>query len=43
VDRDEIEALGPIPMVLDLAAADLPARHDPHKLARALLAIARAR
>jgi uncharacterized cofD-like protein len=43
VDRDELETLGAIPMVLDLAAARHPARHDPHKLARALLAIARAR
>jgi hypothetical protein len=30
-------------MVADLAAAGRPARHDPHKLARALFAIARAR
>jgi uncharacterized cofD-like protein len=43
VDREEIEALGPIPMLLDLAAPGDPARHDPRKLARALLAIARAR
>jgi uncharacterized cofD-like protein len=43
VDRDEIEALGPVAMVVDLAAAGRSARHDPHKLARALFAIARAR
>ena len=43
VDRAELEALGVVPMVEDLLAAGAVARHDPQKLARALLAIARAR
>ena len=43
VDRAELEALGAVPVVLDLLAAGDVARHDPHKLARALLGIARAR
>jgi uncharacterized cofD-like protein len=43
VDRDEVEALGAVPVVVDLLAAGPVARHDPHKLARALLAIARFR
>jgi uncharacterized cofD-like protein len=43
VDREAIEALGPVAFVADLAAAGQVARHDPAKLARALLAIARAR
>ncbi len=43
VDRREVEVLGPVPVVLDLLAPGNIARHDPHKLARALLGIARAR
>ncbi len=43
VDRDEIEALGVVPFVADLRAPGDVGRHDPQKLARALLAIARAR
>jgi uncharacterized cofD-like protein len=43
VDRAEVEALGAVPVVLDLLAPGAAARHDPHKLARALLGIARAR
>jgi uncharacterized cofD-like protein len=43
VDRREIEALGVVPVVLDLLAPGGVARHDPGKLARALFAIARAR
>ncbi len=43
VDRAELEALGAVPVVLDLLAGGDVARHDPDKLARALLAIARAR
>lgn len=43
VDRAEVEALGAVPVVLDLLAPGPVARHDPQKLARALLAIARAR
>jgi len=43
VDRDEVEELGAVPVVQDLLAAGPAARHDPHKLARALLGIARAR
>jgi uncharacterized cofD-like protein len=43
VDRDEVESLGAVPVVQDLLAAGPAARHDPHKLARALLGIARAR
>jgi uncharacterized cofD-like protein len=43
VDRAELEALGAVPVVQDLLAAGAVARHDPHKLARALLGIARAR
>jgi uncharacterized cofD-like protein len=43
VDRAELEALGVVPVVLDLLAAGAIGRHDPGKLARALLAIARAR
>lgn len=43
VDRAELEALGTVPVVQDLLAAGAVARHDPVKLARALLAIARAR
>jgi uncharacterized cofD-like protein len=60
VDRAELEALGAVPVVVDLLAAGAvapaspaplrgakevrgQARHDPHKLARAILAIARAR
>ena len=42
-DRAELEALGAAPVVLDLLAAGALARHDPHKLARALLALARGR
>jgi uncharacterized cofD-like protein len=43
LDRAELEALGAVPLVQDLLAAGPVARHDPQKLARALLAIARAR
>ena len=43
VDRAEVEALGAAPFLADLLAAGTVARHDPQKLARALLAIARAR
>ena len=43
VDRGAVEALGAVPVVTDLLAAGPAARHDPSKLARALLAIARAR
>jgi uncharacterized cofD-like protein len=43
VDRAELEAAGAVPVLLDLLAPGDVARHDPHKLARALLGIARAR
>jgi uncharacterized cofD-like protein len=43
VDRAALEALGVVPVLADLLASGGPGRHDPHKLARALLAIARAR
>jgi uncharacterized cofD-like protein len=43
VDGDALEASGAVPLVTDLLAAGAKARHDPHKLARALLAIARVR
>ncbi len=43
VDRKEIEALGAVPFVTDLLAPGDVGRHDPQKLARALLAIVRAR
>lgn len=43
IDRAELESLGVVPVVLDLLAAGDVARHDPDKLARALLGIARAR
>jgi uncharacterized cofD-like protein len=43
VDCAELEALGAVPVVLDLLAPGPIARHDPGKLARAILAIARAR
>lgn len=43
MDRDEIEAQGVVPYVTDLLAPGNLGRHDPQKLARALLAIARAR
>jgi uncharacterized cofD-like protein len=43
VDRAELEDLGAVPVLADLLAAGAVARHDPQKLARALLAIARAR
>ncbi len=42
-DRGEIEALGAAPYLVDLLAAGEVGRHDPHKLARALLAIVRDR
>ncbi len=42
-DRDALEALGTVPRVTDLLAPGGAARHDPQKVARALLAIARAR
>jgi uncharacterized cofD-like protein len=43
LDRAELEALGAVPVVADLLAPGEVGRHDPQKLARALLAIARAR
>ncbi|WP_242394585.1 gluconeogenesis factor YvcK family protein [Anaeromyxobacter oryzisoli] len=43
VDRAEIEGLGVVPVVTDLLEPRGSGRHDPQKLARALLAIARAR
>ncbi|BDG06017.1 gluconeogenesis factor YvcK family protein [Anaeromyxobacter oryzae] len=43
VDRGAIDALGAVPVVTDLLAAGDLGRHDPQKLARALLGIARAR
>jgi uncharacterized cofD-like protein len=43
VDRAAVEALGVVPRSADLAAADGSGRHDPAKLAHALLEIARAR
>jgi uncharacterized cofD-like protein len=43
VDRAELEALGAVPVIVDLLGAGPVARHEPDKLARALLAIARAR
>jgi uncharacterized cofD-like protein len=42
-DRAEVEGLGAVPVILDLLAPGPVARHDPGKLARALLGIARAR
>jgi uncharacterized cofD-like protein len=42
-DRGAVEALGAVPVVLDLLAPGEVARHDPGKLARAILGIARAR
>jgi len=42
-DRAEVEALGAVPVAVDLLAPGAVARHDPQKLARALLTIARAR
>jgi uncharacterized cofD-like protein len=42
-DRGEVEALGAVAVIVDLLAAGSVARHDPGKLSRALLAIARAR
>lgn len=43
MDRDAIDALGVVPFVTDLLAPGDVGRHDPQKLARALLSIARAR
>ncbi len=43
LDRAALEALGVVPVVVDLLAPGEVGRHDPQKLARALLAIARAR
>jgi uncharacterized cofD-like protein len=43
MDRAAVEDLGALPVAQDLLAAGSVARHDPHKLARALLEIARAR
>ena len=43
LDRGALEALGVVPRVADLLAPGDVARHDPQKVARALLAIARAR
>jgi uncharacterized cofD-like protein len=43
VDRGAIDALGAVPVVTDLLAPGDAGRHDPQKLSRALLAIARMR
>jgi 2-phospho-L-lactate transferase/gluconeogenesis factor (CofD/UPF0052 family) len=43
VDREAVDALGAVPVLSDLLAPGERGRHDPQKLARALLAIARAR
>jgi uncharacterized cofD-like protein len=43
VDRAELEALGVVPVVANLVDPADAGRHDPRALARALLAIARAR
>jgi uncharacterized cofD-like protein len=42
-DRAEVEALGAVPVIVDLLAPGRVARHDAGKLSRALLSIARAR
>jgi uncharacterized cofD-like protein len=42
-DRAQVEALGAVAVIVDLLAPGPVARHDPSKLSRALLAIARAR
>lgn len=42
-DRRVVEELGAVPLVLDLLSPGDLGRHDPHKLSRALLSIARAR
>jgi uncharacterized cofD-like protein len=42
-DRRDVEALGAVAVIVDLLAPGTVARHDPGKLARALLGIARAR
>lgn len=43
VDRAALEALGAAAVAADLASTSEPGRHDPQKLARALLALARLR
>jgi uncharacterized cofD-like protein len=43
LDRGALETLGVVPVVADLLASSELGRHDPQKLARALLAVARAR
>lgn len=43
VDEAALDALGVVPIVTDLVASGRRGRHDPQKLARALLAVARAR
>ncbi|HET8541363.1 MAG TPA: gluconeogenesis factor YvcK family protein [Anaeromyxobacter sp.] len=43
LDRAGVEALGVVPRVADLLGPGELPRHDPHQVARALLAIARAR
>jgi uncharacterized cofD-like protein len=43
LDRAALEGLGAVPVTADLLAGGDAARHDPAKLARALLSIARAR
>jgi uncharacterized cofD-like protein len=43
VDREAVEALGAVTVLSDLLAAGEVGRHDPQKLARALLGIARLR
>ena len=43
LDEAALDALGVVPIVTDLLARGRRGRHDPQKLARALLAVARAR
>jgi uncharacterized cofD-like protein len=43
IDREDVEALGAVPVATDLLAPGALGRHDPQKLARSLLAIARVR
>jgi uncharacterized cofD-like protein len=43
VDRAALDAAGPVPVITDLVAPGAQGRHDPGKLSRALLAIARVR
>ena len=43
VERVALDGVGAVPVILDLVASGARGRHDPGKLSRALLAIARAR